>query len=355
MASVVIVGAGRMGTAMAWPLRDNGHQVRLVGTPLDDSIIHEIRTTRVHPHHARKIPDGVEPFSHTELHRALYQADVVISGVSSFGVRWFADAIGPLLPTSVPVLAVTKGLEDLPNGDLRTLLDATDTRLPPAIRHRISLNAVAGPCIAQELAARRHSCVVFCGRDRRVLAGLRGLLGTSYYHISLSTDVIGVEVCAALKNAYALAVGIALGVMDRAGPDGLAHMYNPQAAVVGQACREMRLLVSAFGGRPEQAAWLPGAGDLFVTILGGRTVRLGRRLGEGRSIADALQEMRGETLESVQIITVMARALPKLTARGVVPAGGFPLMERLGDIVVNGAPPDFPWGRFPTDETAVAP
>jgi glycerol-3-phosphate dehydrogenase (NAD(P)+) len=120
--------------------------------------------------------------------------------------------------------------------------------LPAAIRARTSLNAIGGPCIAHELAARRQTAVVFTGRDRPVLERIRALLATPYYHPWLSTDLAGVEVCAALKNAYALGVGLAVGQMEAAGPDGLANMYNPQAALFGQACYEMRKLLQITGG-----------------------------------------------------------------------------------------------------------
>ncbi|MBE0698892.1 MAG: glycerol-3-phosphate dehydrogenase, partial [Anaerolineaceae bacterium] len=62
MAVVTIVGAGMMGTAMCWPLADNGHTVRLVGTPLDEEIIRSIRETRVHPRLERAVPAGVEAY-----------------------------------------------------------------------------------------------------------------------------------------------------------------------------------------------------------------------------------------------------------------------------------------------------
>lgn len=346
MTILTIVGAGMMGSALCWPLVDNGHAVRLVGTPLDNAVVAALNARQAHPRLQRRIPDGVAVYDHSRLAEALDGAEVVASGVSSFGVDWFARAAGPLLDPRVPVIAVTKGLEDRPDGSLITLPEATRRRLPARLRERIRLNAIGGPCIAHELAARRQTSVVFCGEDAGVLDSLRAVFATPYYHIWTSTDVTGVEVCAALKNAYALGVGLAVGMMERAGPDGLAQMYNPQAALFAQSCWEMRRLLEITGGGLENVAWLPGPGDLYVTVFGGRTVRLGKLLGQGNSFAAAREMMAGETLESVAIATCVARALPKLAARGLARLEDFPLLLHIDRILNHDERVAIPWERF---------
>lgn len=346
MTTFVVVGAGMMGTALCWPLSDNHHTVRLVGTPLDEDIITRIRAAGIHPKLRRAVPQDIQPFRHTELHEAIQGADVVVSGVSSFGVNWFADTVGPSLQPGLPVIAVTKGLEDQPDGNLRTLPDVIRDRLPAELRGTLSLNAIGGPCIAHELAARRDTCVVFCGQDAQVLNRLQRLFATPYYHIWTSTDLVGVEVCAALKNGYALAVALAIGLFDLAGPDGLANMYNPQAALFAQGCQEMRSLLEILGGGVENAVWLPGAGDLYVTVFGGRTARMGRLLGQGLSFAEAHERLSGETLESVEIITRVARAITRLEARGVTSRERFPLLMHVDGVINHGKPASLPWERF---------
>lgn len=337
-----------MGTAMCWPAADNGHTVRLVGTPLDEDIIRSIAATRLHPRLERAVPAGVQAYPAAELPAALRGADLVIGGVSSFGVEWFAQAVGPLLDPAnpPPVLSVTKGLVDLPDGELQTLPDAARALLPAALRETASLNAVGGPCIAHELAARRQTGVVFAGRDVPTLRRVRALLAGPYYHVWLSADLVGVEVCAAMKNAYALGVGLAVGQMEAAGPDGLARMYNPQAALFGQACYEMRRLLQITGGGEENAAWLPGPGDLYVTVFGGRTVALGKLLGRGVPFAEAREQMAGVTLESVEITRRAARALPKLAARGRARLDDFPLLLHLHEIIEHDRPVNIPYDAF---------
>jgi glycerol-3-phosphate dehydrogenase (NAD(P)+) len=346
MATITIVGAGMMGTALCWPLCDNGFDVHLVGTPLDEEIIASVTADRYHPTLEREVPAGVIPFSHAQLPLALQGAQVVASGVSSFGVPWFAETVGPHLQPEIPVVAVTKGLEDRLDGSLLTIPEATRRRLPGRLREHIHLNAIGGPCIAHELAVRRHTSVVFCGKDLQVLSTLKGYFQTPYYHIWLSTDVTGVEVCAALKNAYALGVGLAVGMMEKSGPDGLANMYNPQAALFAQGCLEIGRLLKLLGGGLDNLAWLPAPGDLYVTVFGGRTLRLGKLLGTGMPYSQARQELAGLTLESVEIITRVARALRILSQQGLAKKKDFPLLFHLESLIQQGAPVDIPWADF---------
>ena len=116
MAVVTIVGAGMMGSALAFPARENGNEVRLVGTHLDREIIEtSIRTGR-HPKFKRDFPAGVKYYQIEQLKEAIDGADMIIGGVSSFGVDWFGDFVLPQIPEDIPVLSVTKGLMDTEDG-----------------------------------------------------------------------------------------------------------------------------------------------------------------------------------------------------------------------------------------------
>lgn len=335
-----------MGSALSWPLSDNGHTVRLVGSPLDDWIIQSIRENGTHPKLQRRMPERVTAFYRTELKQALEGADLLVGGISSFGVDWFAKEIGPMMRPDLPVLSVTKGLVDHADGSLQILPEYIDDQLPQSLRGRISLNAIGGPCTSHELAARRQTGVVFCGKDQDVLQRLRSLFHNSYYHVWTSTDVKGVEICAAMKNAYALAVGLMVGVMEKDGPDGVAQAYNPQAAVFAQGIHEMRYMLRLLGGGEGNAMSLPGPGDLYVTIYGGRTVKLGRLIGLGHTYHEARAMLAGETLESVEITTRVCRALPLLEQRGLIQPTDFPLLRHLDQIIHQGAAVNIPWDAF---------
>jgi glycerol-3-phosphate dehydrogenase (NAD(P)+) len=348
MAKVTILGAGLMGTAVAWPLVDNGHEVRLVGTHLDDAIIRSCLDRGYHPRLKRQLPDGIMPYYVKELPQALDGADLIVSGVNSLGVRWIARTLGPLLKPGATLIAVTKGLEAGAAGGVRILPDLLRDELPAGIRDRVSLNAIGGPCIAGELAGRRQTCVVFTGRDAETLDWLRGLFATSYYHIWTSTDMVGVEVCAALKNAYTLAVGIATGLLDQdGGPDSAgASMHNLAAALFGASAREMRRIVALLGGDVEHVTGLPGVGDQYVTCVGGRTIRMGRLLGAGLSYTEAVLQMPGETLEGVYIVKQMARVLPEWEREGKIGRDELPLLRMLCRVIDEDAKVDIPYEKL---------
>lgn len=348
MTNVAIVGAGLMGTAVAYPLADNGHTVRLVGTHLDGEIIKSCREEHFHPRLKRVLPDGVTAYPVEEIEQGLAGVEIIVSGVNSLGAHWIGQAIGPYLRPGQLIIAITKGLEASENGDLVILPDILRSELPEGIRDQVGIAAVGGPCIAGELAARRQTCVVYGSYDGEVVNRLAETFRTSYYHIWTTTDFVSLEVCAALKNAYTLGVGLAAGMLERSGgPDAAgAYMHNLAAATFGQACTEIGRVLQMIGGTRAFAYGLPGAGDLYVTSTGGRTVRFGRLLGAGHPFAEARQIMAGETLESIEIVRTMSQALPKLIERGLGTAADFPLMMTLIELVVEGQAIELPLDAF---------
>ena len=346
MAIVTIIGAGMMGTGVSWPLSDQGHEVRLVGTHLDTDIIESIKKDGTHPKHKRQVSKNVKPYFHTELPQAIQGADIIVCGVSSFGVEWFIEQVKPYLKPEVPVLSITKGLVANPDGDLQIIPDYMNSLLPDDLKGKISLNAVAGPCIAQELAAKRHSCVYFCGRDAQTLNKLREVFATDYYHISVTTDFIGAETGVAMKNAYAIAINLAVGEYQQKGADGIAFMYNPQAALFAQSMREMRFLVDLLGGKRDGLIELSGSGDLYVTVFGGRNAKLGQLLGKGFSYQEARNELANQTLEGVEILTRVGTALPQLEQRGLAKTSDFPLLMHLLSVIRDGEKVNIPWDKF---------
>jgi glycerol-3-phosphate dehydrogenase (NAD(P)+) len=290
----------------------------------------------------------VQPYYIEEIAQALDGVEIIVSGVSSPGVHWIGRTVGPYLRPGQLIIAVTKGLEAAANGDPIILPDVLAGELPVSIRDRVRLAAIGGPCIAGELAGRRQTCVVFGSRDRDVVERLAEAFRTPYYHVWTTTDLVGLEVCAALKNAFTLGVGLAAGLLERAEGPGAAeaYMHNLAAAIFAQGCTEIDRMLQLVGGTRAFAYGLPGPGDLYVTCMGGRTVRLGQLLGRGHTYAEARAIMAGETLESAEIIRTMGEALPKLAARGLIAPDDFPLLRTLVDIVVNGRPVDLPLNTF---------
>ncbi len=344
MKTIVIVGAGMMGSAMSYPARDNGNLVRLVGTPLDREIIDEARKTGRHKTLKRQLPDGIEYYQIEELDKALAGADLLIGGVSSFGVDWFCESILPVIPENLPVLSITKGMMDDAEGNLIPYPFLYEQRLGHS---RLSLNAVGGPCTSYELADHDPTHVSFCGKNIEQLREFKAMFETDYYHVSLSTDVMGVECAVAMKNAYALGVSLAIGLSERREGIGGKEHYNSQAALFGQSVREMRRLLKLTGSGDDNIVL--GAGDLYVTVFGGRTRKIGTLLGRGLSFEDAMQELSGVTLESIVISTRTARAVRRLIEKGAVRAEDFPLLLHIDDLINGGAEVDIPWSAFETE------
>jgi glycerol-3-phosphate dehydrogenase (NAD(P)+) len=342
MSVITFICAGQMNSAITFPAFENGHEVRLVGSPLDGEIIDGLRKDNYHITLKRTLHDGIKYYKYEELPEALEGADLLVGGVSSFGLDWFCDEILPVIPEEIPLITVTKGMVDREDGTLVPYPMIFEERQPKG-KH-INFNAIGGPCTSYELADHDPSHVSFCGKDMKTLEYIRSLLQTDYYLISLSTDVVGVECSVAMKNAYALGVSLAVGLAEkRDGRIGALH-FNSQAALFEQGVREMMLLMDIVGGRRENN--LVGIGDLYVTIYGGRTRKIGTLLGRGYSFEKAMEELSGVTLESIVIATRTARAVRRLAERGIVSLDDFPLMMHVDEIINNGAEVDIPWKKF---------
>ncbi len=337
-----------MATALAFPLADNGHEVRLVGTHLDREIIESIKETGIHPNLDLKVPESVRAFQLEEAEEAFDGADIAMSGVNSFGVRWAGKQFASLLRPGMKIIAVTKGMEAAPDGGLEILPDALASEIPDELRDGVSFSAIVGPAIAGEVAVRHDTCVVFTSRDGSVLGDLAETFRTDYYHVWTSTDFVGCEVCAAVKNCYAFGGGFMDGILDEEGnTDAKYRRFNYGAALFAQATREMGQWMDLLGGDPGTPHGLPGVGDMLVTSMGGRNVKAGRLVGSGVPFSEVRSErMKGVTLEGVAAIEVIGGALPKLAERGLVKPDGFPLMRHLYDVVAKDEPVNMPWETF---------
>ena len=347
MTTVAMLGAGIMASALTVPLADNGHEVRLVGTHLDGDVVDSVRKSGMHPGLALTLPDSVRAYRVDDADEAFDGAEVVLSGVNSFGVRWAGRQLARLLRPGTPVIAIAKGMEAAENGDLRILPEVLAEEVPDDLRAQVSWAAIGGPSIAGEVAVRRHTSVVFAGLDQDVIDRLAGLFRTDRYHVQTSTDLVGVEVCAAMKNCYALSVGFGEGVLARDGEtEGPYRNHNYEAALFGQGAREMGRLLELLGGRPETAYGLAGVGDMYVTSAGGRNIRVGRLIGAGATFSEADEELGHITLEGAAAIRVIGGALPQLTERGIVAVSDFPLLRALYDVIGKDQPLDIPWAAM---------
>lgn len=287
MHKVTVLGAGAMGSALATPFRAAGWEVNLWGTWLDDHLLEACAAGRPHPRTGVPLADGTELFESGRLAEALDGADVSVLAVASVGVIEVARRALEGIVRTRALLLTSKGFAPDDRGRVRLLPDALrdlahdeGSELPPIV-------AVGGPCKANEVAAGEWTATIFGCRDAAVAEELARSLGTQPYRAQTTDDEIGVELCAPMKNVYAIALGLADGLEERHG----RPFHNLKAASFAQAVRELGVLSRIVGGRPETATGLPGVGDLEVTGLSGRNKVYGARIGSGEAAPEALQAM----------------------------------------------------------------
>lgn len=343
-----IIGAGMMGSALAFPIRENGHEVRLVGTPLDRDIIDACWKSGQHPKFDRPFPEGVLYYQFEGWKEAVDGADFVICGVSSFGVDWFLENVLTELAPSIPVLSVTKGLINLEDGTLISYPDYWQRELAKRGIHR-TVNAIGGPCTSYELVYHDQTEVAFCGEVSQQIRMMKETMQTSYYHISLTNDVVGLESAVALKNGYALAIAMTIGLVNRHfGADAGLH-FNSQAAAFYQGVKEMRLLLEMQGASRDCENI--GIGDLYVTVYGGRTRKVGILLGEGKTYREAMEILSGVTLESLVVSRRVYSALARKAELGKANLADFPMLCHAAAVLDEGKDAELPWEMFTFDQT----
>ncbi|MFB2552755.1 glycerol-3-phosphate dehydrogenase [Ensifer soli] len=339
MATILILGAGVMGSALAVPASDNGHTVFLAGTPVDAPVIARLKEKGgIHPKLDRPLADSVTILADDEVtadHAA--RADLIIVGVSSPGIPWAVERLNALLTVKKPVAFVTKGLDR--DGD--RIVTYAET-LPARIANMAAFIGIGGPCIAKELSNRFATLSVYSCRDIEAARAAASLMRAPYYRLAVTQDATGVEACAALKNFFAIGVSaMQTRYPDSTRPDGQSK--NPTAGAFNQAAQEMASLCERIGGTRATAFDLAGLGDLHVTVGGGRNSRLGHALGRGRTIPDVMSaELAGETVEGIDTAKVVVSLLGQIEGS----ATAFPLATAITDAVTGDGKLEFDFGRL---------
>jgi glycerol-3-phosphate dehydrogenase (NAD(P)+) len=348
MSIITILGAGVMGSSMCMPLADNGHEVRLVGTHLDEGSIASIASSGLHAKLNVTMPHSVKVFHHGNLVEALGDdTELILLGVSSAGVYWAIDRLARVLKSAVPIVMITKGMK--PEGDgLRAFPDVVADELKTRLGFDVPVAAIAGPCIAGELAARRHTGTVIVSRDLNLAQNIASAFAGPYYLPRTSSDVMGVEVCAAFKNFFAIAVGWAHGRNEvLAATQNHARNNNAAAILFDQAVREMLALTTALGGMPESVWGMPGVGDLYVTCQAGRNSRLGHALGRGLTYDQAKDgPLKDETVEGAELGIAVAPAIHAMIRAKQLNAGDVPLILALLRTLTQKVAFEPPWADF---------
>ncbi|MET8430932.1 NAD(P)H-dependent glycerol-3-phosphate dehydrogenase [Nocardia sp. NPDC004860] len=287
-----VLGAGSWGTAVAAILARN------VPTTLwarSAEVAADVNTRSRNSRYVGELALPENLRATTSVEEAVGDADVIVMGVPSHGFRQVLECAAPFVRPWVPVVSLVKGLEQ--DTDLRM------TEIVAEVLPGHPAGVLAGPNIAREILAGFAAAATVAMPDQSSAAQLAELFRTSRYRVYSSTDVVGVELCGALKNVFAIAAGMG---------DGAGAGANTKAMVITRALREMSRLGEAFGGDPLTFGGLAGNGDLIVTCISplSRNRRVGEALGRGESIDQILASM-SQVAEGVRAAGVVRRFAEK--------------------------------------------
>ncbi len=267
MTKIAVLGAGMMGTATAAHLARKGHQVNLWGTELDRDIINALRKGQEHPTLHSSVPGNIRFFQANELEGASQGREIVIIAVISSAVETIIGRAVPFFKKETIVVNVAKGLASHPH---LTLCDLIEDVIPSTVLDRVQVVGMGGPARANELVREVPTEVIFGARKMEEAETCCRAFTGSGFRANATTDMVGVELCAAMKNTFAIMVGIC---------DGLdQQMDNTKAALVSQAVVEMSRIILPLGGKLETISGPAEVGDLYVTVQSGRNGALGRLL-----------------------------------------------------------------------------
>ena len=224
-----------------------------------------------------QIPEQVKIFKVEEFDQLLNSnVDLIVLGISSKGIEWVSDQLSRFYKDKkIPnLLMLTKGLSIYKN-NYELLVDKLERLLVDKGISNINISAVGGPCLATGLANRVHSSVVIANKDIETAKKISEILNTNYYHTSYSDDLNGVEVSAAIKNIFSMAVGAAKGLCgkDISNEVREKNYLNTASALIKQSIFEMEIFVER-KGKKETVKGLAGQ-DLYVSSGGGRSKKMG--------------------------------------------------------------------------------
>jgi glycerol-3-phosphate dehydrogenase (NAD(P)+) len=289
---IAVIGAGAMGAALAMLHARAGSPTALLGTRFDDATIEACRSGRPHPALGVTLPPKIDCRPHHAWGAVLPNTERVVLAVSSDGL---ADVVGEVAPRARPNVVWTVATKGWDRDSLRTPSEVIGSALGGSDR----VVVLAGPALAPELVAGAPTAMVCASSDLEVAQGVAETLLSAGVQSMVTDDVAGAEVAAAYKNVTAIAVGMCEGLTERLPESVFIHRFaNARAAMFALGLRDMSRLARALGGRDETLLGLAGAGDLFVTCLGGRNGNFGRLLGTGQTPEQA-QETIGSTVEGV--------------------------------------------------------
>lgn len=320
-----------MGAALTTPLIQNRHDVRLWGTEYDTALLSALRAGQPHPALDVQLQAGVHLFDPQALDEALDEVDMIVLAITSEGIGNIMPRILPHLQPELPLVMVTKGFNYDAQRHVTLISETLAAQLMHLHRHQNPIVAVGGPCKANEVAAGWPTATIYSSKNKQAAEQSRIIFQTATYRIDTTTDIVGLEVAATLKNVFAIALGICSGLEEQTGHP----WHNLRAAIFAEAINEIARFADALGGQKETIYGLAGVGDLEVTALSGRNGTFGARIGRGEPAREVLAEIYNsrQTVEGVTATQLALAFVQQLAEAGKTHIKDYPLLKTLYTIL----------------------
>ena len=283
MKKILIIGGGAMGSAFTVPCLENNNSVTIT-EPYSKTFIKNLSSKNKF-HSALKInlPKKLKfrKFSSNLLNEKF---DLIVIALSLSGIDFIGKQLKSLNIKS-PILVLTKGLKyEKKSKRILTISEQLKKNYNVS-----NLSVLKGPCLAKELARKNQTSVVIANRNIKIAKSIGKFISTKYYLTEYSKDVVGVEVCSAIKNIYSMIIGA-------------GQSLNSSSNLFQKSILEMKYLIKYFKGKDETILGLSGVGDLYVSAAGGRNSKMGSYLGKGLTFKSAKKRfMPKDTVEGEQL------------------------------------------------------
>ncbi len=274
MKNIAVLGAGSWGSALAALLCKNGHNV-ILWSHRESQVVEMAKTGINDKLPGVKLPTNLK-FS-ADLAAAVKDKDLLIVAVPSIAERETAKKLSSLIKDGQKIITVSKGIEEA------TLL--TQTEILEEVLPKATVGVLSGPSHAEEVILGLPTLVVVGAKDEIFAKEVQEIFANENFRVYTSTDVLGIEIGASLKNVMALAAGMS---------DGLGFGDNAKAALITRGIKEMSALSVAVGGMPGTLSGLTGVGDLIVTCQSqhSRNRKAGFYIGQGMAPEDAYEKVK---------------------------------------------------------------
>ena len=313
MKKIIIIGGGAMGSAFTIPCLDNNNKVTIT-EPYSKRFIKDLSSRRkFHTALKIKLPKKLKfrKFSKDLLKEKF---DLIVIALSLSGINFIGKELKNL-KIKTPILVLTKGLKyEKKTNKILTISEQLKKNYK-----EMNISVLKGPCLANELARKNKTSVVIANKNINIAKSIGKQISTKYYLTEYSRDIIGVEVCSAIKNIYSMIIGA-------------GQSLNSSSNLFQKSIIEMKYLTKYFKGKDETTSGLAGVGDLYVSAAGGRNSKMGSYLGKGFTFKTAKKKfMPKDTVEGEQLAREIAPFILKKIDKKRIPL----MINLLGAILKN--------------------